>query len=266
MFINFVRNNRDAPLSVKRKVFDACLRSTLVYGCESWFGANLSELQTLYMSAIKCMLHVRTTTPNDLCLLELNMASLKAIVKDRQSKFFTRTIAERREMNDDPFNFVMTLARENNLNCWKLICSAMQEGVNAVNDDMENRKRSVRQSEGTKFKTYCELNPDLSMHPVYSDKDIPDYQRVSFTRLRVSSHLLKVETGRWSRTPRENRTCDCNNTSIQDERHVITECELHADLRDRFPDVTFQIPEFFKCNAKSISVICHELLESKDPE
>ena len=263
-FLNFVRNNRDAPLQVKRKVFDACLKSTLIYGCESWFYANLSELQTLYMSAIKCMLHVRTTAPNDLCLLELDMPSLKAVVKDRQTKFYKRIVEARREMDDDPFNFAIALARENNLKCWQLIRSIMDDETNVISNDIECRKRSVNQSQGSKFKTYCELNPDLSGHPVYSDKDIPDYQRVSFTRLRISSHSLKVETGRWSRTPRENRTCPCNDTSVQDEKHVITECELYAELRARFPNVTFEIPAFFNCDPKAISVICHEILKPKD--
>ena len=57
----------------------------------------------------------------------------------------------------------------------------------------------------TKYATYCvKLNPDLEIHDVYKrNVYIPDYLRVSFSRLRLMFHNLKIETGRWSRIPRE---------------------------------------------------------------
>ena len=44
-----------------------------------------------------------------------------------------------------------------------------------------------------------------------------------FTRFRLSSHRLKIETGRWARIEVENRVCDCGG-GIQDESHVLFEC------------------------------------------
>ena len=49
---------------------------------------------------------------------------------------------------------------------------------------------------------------------------IPDYLRITFTRFRLSSHRLRVEVGRWSRTPREERVCACG-TGVQDEFHLF---------------------------------------------
>jgi len=70
---------------------------------------------------------------------------------------------------------------------------------------------------------------------------IPEIYRISFTRLRLSSHRLRIETGRWSRLPRENRLCPCG--AVQDERHVLENCPLTQQLRDShyktivFPDI-----------------------------
>ena len=60
---------------------------------------------------------------------------------------------------------------------------------------------------------------------------IPDYRRVELTRFRVGSHRLRVETGRWSRTVRELRTCSCDGIEVQDEEHVVFKCDYTRELR-----------------------------------
>ena len=57
--------------------------------------------------------------------------------------------------------------------------------------------------------------------------------RYAFTRLRVASHRLEIEAGRWhqpNRIPVEERKCvNCN--SLEDEFHFLLECSLYQDLR-----------------------------------
>ena len=48
--------------------------------------------------------------------------------------------------------------------------------------------------------------------------------RHSFTQLRISAHKLEVETGRYSKTPRQNRICKTCNSGICDEIHFLTKC------------------------------------------
>ena len=66
----------------------------------------------------------------------------------------------------------------------------------------------------------------LEIHPLYTKEapTIPDYLRINFTRYRLSSHQLRVEIGRWSRTPADQRTCACG-LGIQNEQHIF-ECPL----------------------------------------
>ena len=54
--------------------------------------------------------------------------------------------------------------------------------------------------------------------------------------LRVSSHRLEIEVGRWARpnrTPINERKCRyCD--KLEDEFHVLLECTLYVDLRKQY--------------------------------
>ena len=60
--------------------------------------------------------------------------------------------------------------------------------------------------------------------------------RVAMTKLRVSSHRLEIEVGRWTRpnrTPVDERKCRyCN--KLEDEFHFLLECTLYEDLRKQY--------------------------------
>lgn len=60
--------------------------------------------------------------------------------------------------------------------------------------------------------------------------------RVALTRLRVSSHRLEVETGRWHKpvsTPFDNRKCQFCNV-LEDEFHFMFICPVYTDLRENY--------------------------------
>ena len=84
------------------------------------------------------------------------------------------------------------------------------------------------------MKTYVSLKSSLSVHPVYivNDATIQDYLRTVFTRCRLSSHKLKIETGRWACIDPEERLCICG--SIQTEEHVLLDCVLTSHIRDMY--------------------------------
>lgn len=57
--------------------------------------------------------------------------------------------------------------------------------------------------------------------------------RIALTKLRLSSHRLHIESGRWHRpqpTPREERKCAvCD--KLEDEYHFLLECSSYDELR-----------------------------------
>ena len=55
-------------------------------------------------------------------------------------------------------------------------------------------------------------------------------------KLRVASHRLEIEVGRWARpyrVPIDERKCRFGNT-LEDEFHFLLECNLYRDLRMQF--------------------------------
>ena len=72
---------------------------------------------------------------------------------------------------------------------------------------------------------------------------------MSFTRLRVTSHSLKFEKGKWSRVTRINRVCQCDRRSVQDERHVLLECPLSEHVRLQYQMLPLEsMSSLMKCN------------------
>ena len=112
-----------------------------------------------------------------------------------------------------------------------------------VTDELTKLKDRIENqpSLASKFQTYRTLNSTLSTHDLYTKRapSIPDYLRITFTRFRLSSHRLRVEVGRWSRTPRDQRICSCG-TGIQDEFHLF-QCPLVRDLLTT-PEKTYSSP------------------------
>ena len=56
----------------------------------------------------------------------------------------------------------------------------------------------------------------------------------AFSRLRISSHRLEIESGRWTRpisTPLDDRKCSFICNVLEDEFHFVLECNMFAELR-----------------------------------
>ena len=63
-------------------------------------------------------------------------------------------------------------------------------------------------------------------------------------KLRISSHKLRIETGRYDNIPREERLCNlCNCYRIEDETHFSLGCPSFPSIRDMFfPKLEPKIP------------------------
>ena len=67
--------------------------------------------------------------------------------------------------------------------------------------------------------------------------------RKSVTELRLSSHKLSIESGRYPRLKRDERLCVLRKMSIASEKHCIIEC-LHpalSSLRNNYMSVIFNV-------------------------
>ena len=258
----FFATNYDAPFYVKKRVLEAAFMSTILYGCESWLKVSLKPVTAMYLKAVRALLGVRQTTPSNLCLIEAGLKPLESLVKQRQKKFFEKMMTSRSDMSNDPLIHAIGIAKEHNKPVWSYIENVMG-GDKFAENEIASIKETIQSSppSATKFQTYISLNPTLEVHPLYTDKlaAIPDYLRISFTRFRLSSHMLRIETGRWSRTPREERLCPCG-TDIQDEHHVFV-CPLLTSFTGSFSRPITTPKDFFEGTTPTELEVLHQILD-----
>ena len=167
---------------------------------------------------------------------------------------------------EQPFIYIYRLCRENNTPAYRLLsnCLEYSNDINPFIDIAADIRRKA--INGTKFNTYLQdFNVPLASHPIYTtDTFIPDFIRESVTRVRLMSHNLKVETGRWSRIPRDLRVCQCNNRDIQTESHVLIKCNLSQNIRLRYQMLDFTNTNSLFGETTNILLLCkyvHEVLK-----
>ena len=237
-YISFLRKNNDIPFIVKKRVFDAALMSSILYGCESWLGADFRPVIKLYNWSLKQLLGVRRTTTNQVCYAESGYPPLPDLIKYKQHKYFFVTWPERENIPDDPLSFAINLVKNTNTPNGKLIKYMIQNRIVTLSDAMDGVRSYIQESDTSRCNTYKDINPDCSVHSIYTKKhNINEVHRISFTRFRVCGHSLAIETGRWNRRgrgrlPVEERLCVCG--LVQTERHVIENCSISQRFRDRY--------------------------------
>ena len=79
---------------------------------------------------------------------------------------------------------------------------------------------------------YNHLHREFTMANYLNKVQIRTNRR-ALTKLRLSSHRLLIERGRWLKIKQENRLCtECH--VLEDEYHVVCICLRYAELRNRF--------------------------------
>ena len=93
-------------------------------------------------------------------------------------------------------------------------------------------RRMSQHSQKLSFYYTFKNNYSLS---AYLDLTRKNPSRKSLEKLRISSHKLRIETGRYDKIPRDERLCSlCNCNRIEDETHFLQECPSYSSIRDRF--------------------------------
>ena len=122
-------------------------------------------------------------------------------------------------MNDHPLMFLINLCNIARTPSSRYIISLMATD-NFYSSGVEQLKQAVLTSTKSKLQAYAEMNPEMKVSGVYTETDsyVPEQYRVQYTRLRLVSHNLRIETGRWARLPRDQRLCRYG--QVQMEKHV----------------------------------------------
>ena len=83
-----------------------------------------------------------------------------------------------------------------------------------------------------KLRTYKLVKPHCKTE-TYVMKHMARRKRSIYAQFRIGILPLKVETGRFTNIPLEDRVCDyCDSGEVEDEAHFLFDCTLYIDLRE----------------------------------
>ena len=97
---------------------------------------------------------------------------------------------------------------------------------------------ALMNKEDSKLRTYRLVKTDIGLENYLLGHTRPT-MRKEFTKLRLSAHQLRVETGRHTcpKTPLENRICRyCTTQLVETEEHLLLSCPLYLSERKQLID------------------------------
>ena len=218
-------------------MLNACINSSITYGCEAWSYGNFSPVNILHRKAIKMILGVRQNISNSIIYTESDTIPIENTIKCQQLKYWIKineygsnkpeshiwniiTTATHLEIPFIKYYQQLESTYQNPIDCHAIL---KNEFIDSVINEF-----SLSDDQDSVLGTYKSINPTLTTLNINSSIIEPD--RLLITRYRTGSHHLKIETGRWSCTERNLRICDkCNLDKLQSLNHMITECVLTSD-------------------------------------
>ena len=257
-FGSFLRKNSEAPFSVKKLVLDSALTSAVLYGCESWLCNNLQAAVSPILSAQKQLLAVRSQTCNDLVQIELAQPDGKTVIQETQLSFL-RKLTNRSDFVVSPAHLALRLSRRASTAASSYVDKLLKETPGSLRDqNLRIVQERISESQSSRRRAYADLNGSFTYHPVYTS-NVPEKARMAFTKLRLGSHRLKIETGRWSRIPRDERLCHC--LEVQTETHVLLSCPLTESLRRSYSMLNFDnIISLMESSPNDLALYCQDVL------
>lgn len=239
------------------ELFDKLVSPILNYGSEVWGFYKSTAIGTVYLQFCKKLLGVKQTTQNDFIyggLGRLNYQSqryiniinywLKVIhCQDRKYiKCIYSMMLNDLEVNPYKQNWATLvrdlLSRLGFMDVW------VYQGVGDMKIFMQVFKQRIKDVFIQDWHSRLENSTRARFYTVICNFQYQKYLdvlqvqkfRKSLSRLRVSSHRLEIEIGRWTKpnkTPLDNRKCRICNV-LEDEYHFVLECLLFQDLRQKY--------------------------------
>ena len=213
------------------------------------------------------MCYVRKTTPNCFIYKECNSIPLYLTRLLRMVKFWLKIISLN---NMSPAKLLYNTALEMSINSESIVSSWIHEVKNILfrygfgyvwlNQHLANdypffNAFKIRvtdvfwQENNTNIMNLSKnrLYRHLSNNSSFYLENLPNnHIRKSLTKLRLGSHYVMIERGRWKNLELVDRICfKCN--EVEDEYHVVMCCSKYKDLRKKYlPKELFNRPSMFK--------------------
>ena len=226
-------------------LFDAYVASILNYGSEVWGFTKAENIERVQRKFCKWLLSVKASTNSNALYAEVGRYPMYICRYLRVVKYFLKLFNEKssncilsniirkqfKEACDNPHSKSWTsnvrkLLQESGFNDVWLYPESVN--VNSFIIMFRNRlkdlfisKWRIDVNDSSSLYFYKELKP-IFERSIYLDKIENSKFRNIIAKLRLSSHVLFIETGRHQNIPRNERTCTfCTLNEIEDEYHFV---------------------------------------------
>ena len=254
----------------KLELFDKLISPILNYASEVWGFCQANAIERVHMQFCKKLLGVKKTTQNDFVYGELGRTNyftkrylniikywLKILMAP-ENKYvklvYKMMVNDIEEMPNKtnwaslvrhllmPLGFYEVWLAQGVANS-NAFLSVFKQRINDI--FMQNwRERLEESSRANFFKNITHFK----LQPYLENINVCKYMQ-AVSKLRMSSHRLAIESGRWTRPARipvDERKCTLCEV-LEDEYHFVLECSIYTELRNKYiPKYFWRRPSMFK--------------------
>ena len=280
-------NAENIPIKTLLKLFYSVVVPVLLYGCEIWgvcllgkissfelfqkrFFSVVNKMESLQLKFFKRILGVHSKSTNLAVYGELGRVPLIVQISTLVTKYWIRIEASNYtntlvgeaasfniRANTQAVNFTNYILKLCDLDSLNGI-SLPLESLHNVGTYLKNRlstyftnfwKDQIEQSRHSgKLRTLVQVKNNFAfedyLHEICNVK-----HRQAITKMRISAHKLPVESGRYTKTPYEDRVCTlCQSNEIGDEFHYLLSCSNQniSETRNTFLNELYGINSSFR--------------------
>ena len=249
-------NKVEIPISQKCKLFDSLISPVLNYSAEIWGMNEGKDIELIHNKFCRRILSVRKSTNITALTGELGRFPFSVIRKLKMIKYWIKLLQHTEnslcrkvyeKMKEDAD--INVSYNDQNWACQiKSILEShgmsyiwLEQSPNVDFKTIQNRIFDVfKQTWYTKINnsqrllSYCRFKHDFVLENYLDNICIKKF-RFALSRFRISSHSLKIESGRYENVAREDRKCkNCNLNAIESEFHFLLVCPLYREIRKQY--------------------------------
>ena len=249
----------------KLYIFDKYVKSILCYACEVWGFHSANDVEKIHLNFCKKVLGVNNKATTCMVYGELGRFPLVLCRKIRILKYWAKLVSSENvlmktmynHMFNSMFNKSWIVSVRDLLNNIGLGEFWINQSVPNISSFVANVTSRLQDQCIQLWREEVESKPKciLYQHLVdtfnlqfYLVKTLQPTIQKAICKLRISSHYLAIESGRYNNTPRPQRMCTvCNSNEIEDEFHFLLICDLYTDIRKTLIKKYYYIkPSVFK--------------------
>ena len=238
------------------QLFDSFVGSILMYASEVWGFCKSKKLENIHTKFLKIILGVRKSSSNVAVYGELGRYPLYINRYIRIIKFWFKIIRTNNIIMNSIVETCISdidkgitnwfanvrnlLEKYGFLDIWLDPLSVNQNQFIAIfkqrllDEYIQEWRASVNNNDILFLYRSVKINFGMES---YLENIFSRNLRIALTKLRISAHNLRIQTGRYSRdrVDRNLRYClICNTNEIEDEFHFVLKCPVYENLRKKY--------------------------------